>query len=166
MIISENLLSIFAQAKKLRRVSVAALLLIPLVLSPAFLSLYFASDVFAHRMQEFSAATWILGFAYSLVLTLFWYWGNGGPGPFKHSFTWFLRRGASVGVLYGLLLCVPLEIIKAAVLAGRMSVINIVGQTIVPAIAILVFSALTGLAAGGLLGLYLPRQNTRTAKAQ
>jgi hypothetical protein len=148
--------------EKRPRFSLSAVLLSPLALSPTFLSLYLASDIITHRMQEFGAAIWILAFAYSSILIVFWYRATCRLHKFdENPFSWCLQGGGRAGLLYGLLFCLPLETARIIFLAGKMSAINIAGQTVGPGIAIVVFSTLTGLAAGGIIGLFLSHRKSR-----
>lgn len=98
--------------------SLATLLILLLGLSPAFMSIREASNVATNRGREWGFGIVIFGFAYPLVLTVISYFRlrTAGARNLVRPLYWCTARGAFFGVMYYLLLGLPVLIAEEIVI--------------------------------------------------
>src|SRR5206468_4216507 len=113
-----------SSAGKSPRFSLASLLLVPLMLSPAFLSVREVFNIVAPSPDGYEPF-WVpevfgIAFAYALLLTLFWYRRTRALGLLNHAqpFRWCLFRGALCGALFAALFFLP-QVVTTGVVEGR-----------------------------------------------
>jgi hypothetical protein len=142
------------------RFSLATLLLIPLVVSPIFLALRDSLTMIARRWNGFGIEICGLGFTYALALTVISYRRQKTSGTLttKRIFVWSLLRGTLFGILFFFLACFPVMVTEQVVVykAPRPWTMRFLHLSIDFGVVVL-FGGVIGAAAGGILGLFLPR---------
>jgi hypothetical protein len=142
------------------RFSLSTLLLIPLILSPLFLAYRESLRIVAHHWNGFGIEIFGLGFAYALSLTIITYRRRTKVGTLvtRRIFIWSLVRGVLFGILFFSFLLLPVGVTEQVVVytAARpwtMRLFYFLGISFLVA----VYGSAIGGAAGGILGLFLPR---------
>jgi hypothetical protein len=148
--------------------SLGTLLLLPLILSPTFLAIHDASRIIQRSSSRSGMEGLALGFIYPFALTFIAYNRRTAAGTVnRRLFWWCLLRGTSLGILFFCLWVMPVAITETVVgyIAPRPWTTRVLFVMMSLGFATF-FGSVIGAAAGGILGLFLPRRQTQPEQSQ